>query len=412
MSTSSAPAGTAAPAPGRSVEPGATPADAPARGTGSRSSWGSLLAFKRISGVYVFLVMGLVFSLTIPDLFLTQTTWLTLANEQAVTTILAIGLTFALSSGVFDLSIGAILGCSAAVVAFLHVHAGWDVWTACAVAVLFGAVVGCLNALVVVTFKVDSFIATLGVQAILFAVLLRVTEGQQIIGLPIEFLDIGTTRVAGVPLPFVVMLVLALVAWYVMDLTPLGRYIEATGGNRDAARLAGVRTSRLTWFCFVVSGAVAAVGGIILLTRVSAAGPTTGTEYVLPVFAAAFLGRTQFRPGRFNIWGTVLAVYLLAMITKGLQLWGQEPWVTQLFYGVVLVVAVSLSGLERRQRARRTTAAPPPGAADAVPATAAADAIAPGSAAPGSAAPGSAAPAPAGAPAPRTVPDPEGEHDR
>jgi ribose transport system permease protein len=290
---------------------------------------------------------------TIPDLFLTQTTWTTLANEQAVTTIVAVGLTFALSSGVFDLTIGAIVGGAAATVAYLNVNEGWNVWLACVAALVLGVAVGCLNALVVVKFKVDSFIATLGVQAILFAVLLRITNGQQIIGLPAGFLDIASYKLLGIPLPFYVMLVIAFIAWYVMDLTPLGRYIEATGGNKDAARLAGVRTSRLAWFAFVVSGLVAAIGGIILLTRISAAGPTTGNDYLLPVFAAAFLGRTQFRPGRFNIWGTVLAVYLLAMITKGLQLSGSDPWVTNLFYGVVLVGAVSLSGLERRQRVRR-----------------------------------------------------------
>jgi ribose transport system permease protein len=312
-----------------------------------------MLSVRRIAGIYLFVLMFLVFALTIPDLFLTSTTWTTLANEQAVTTIVAIGLTFALSAGVFDLSIGAMLGCSAAVVAYLTVNEGWNVWLACVAALVFGALVGCLNAVVVVKFKVDSFIATLGVQAILFALLLRVTEGQQIVGLPTAFLDIAAYRLAGIPVPFFIMLGMALVGWYVMELTPVGRYIEATGGNKDAARLAGVRTTRLTWLAFVICSVVGAVGGIILLTRISAAGPSTGGDYILPVFAAAFLGRTQFRPGRFNIWGTVLAVYLLAMITKGLQLAGNDPWVTQFFYGAVLVGAVSLSGLERRQRVVR-----------------------------------------------------------
>jgi ribose transport system permease protein len=327
----------------------------------------SLLSPRRIAGIYLFAIMFVVFSITIPDLFLTQTTWTTLANEQAVTTIAAIGLTYTLSAGVFDLSIGAVLGCSGAVVAYLTVNDGWNVWLACLVAIGFGLLVGCVNALVVVKFRVDSFIATLGMQAILFALLLRVTNGQQIIGLPSNFLDIAIYKIFGIPLPFYIMLGFAIVGWYVMNWTPLGRYIEATGGNKDAARLAGVRTGRLTWLAFVITGVVAAVAGIILLTRISAAGPDTGGDYVLPVFAACFLGRTQFRPGRFNVWGTVLAVYLLAMITKGLQLSGQLPWVTQFFYGAVLVAAVSLSGLERRQRAVRAKvsapAAPPAGAA-------------------------------------------------
>jgi ribose transport system permease protein len=318
-----------------------------------------LLSLRLIAGIYLFVIMFAVFAFTIPHLFLTETTWTTLANEQAVTVTVAIGLTYTLAAGVFDLSIGAVLGCSAAVVAYLTVNEGWNVWLACVAALVFGAFVGCLNALVVVKYRVDSFIATLGVQAILFALLLRVTNGQQIIGLPQSFLNIAVYKIAGIPLPFYIMLGIAIIAWYVMDLTPLGRYIEATGGNKDAARLAGVRTARLTWLAFVITSVVASIGGIVLLTRISAAGPNTGSDYVLPVFAAVFLGRTQFRPGRFNIWGTVLAVYLLAMITKGLQLSGAQPWVTQLFYGAVLVVAVSLSGIERRQRAvRPVTKAP------------------------------------------------------
>src|SRR4051812_24514015 len=164
----------------------------------------SALSVRRIAGLYLFAIMFVVFAVTIPDLFLTSTTWSTLANEQAVTTIVAIGLTFALSAGVFDLSIGALLGCSAAVVAYLNVNEGWNVWLACVAALVFGVAVGCLNSLVVVKFRVDSFIATLGIQAILFALLLRVTEGQQIVGLPTAFLDIAAYRFAGIPVPFFV----------------------------------------------------------------------------------------------------------------------------------------------------------------------------------------------------------------
>ena len=348
-----------APATGVLAEPadpvtGLSDAAPPADGdTSSGRSLGHLFAFKRVSGLYIWLLVILVFSLWIPDLFLTEVTWTTLAAEQAVTTIVAVGLVVALAAGVFDLSVGATLGMAAAITAHLITREGWPAWAAVVVALGFGALVGLVNGLVVVRFKVDSFIATLGMSSVLFALLQWITENQQIVGLPSSYLDLASTKILGIPLPFYIMLVLALVLWYVMEWTPLGRYIEATGGNREAARLAGVPAQRLIVLSFVVSGTVAALGGVVVLARISGASPTLGNEYVLPVFAAAFVGATQFRPGRFNIAGTVVAVYLLATGTKGLQLAGAEPWITQLFYGIALILAVGLASLERRERTKR-----------------------------------------------------------
>lgn len=308
------------------------------------------LSFKRVSGVYVLVALFILFSIWIPDLWLTRTTWIALASEQAVTATVALGLTVALAAGVFDLAVGAAMGVASATVATLCVEVGWDPLPAALVGLGTGFCIGLLNSLVVVKFRVDSFVATLGMSAVLFAMLLKITDNQQIVGLPTGFLKISSTRLAGIPVLFVVTIGVAIVLWYVMECTPLGRYIEATGGNAEAARLAGVKTARMTIVAFVVSGVVAAGAGIMLLIRTSAASPTTGSEYLLPAFAAASLGATQFRPGRYNIWGTILAVYILAVGIKGLQLVGVEPWVTQLFYGAALIAAVSLANLERRQR--------------------------------------------------------------
>jgi ribose transport system permease protein len=259
-------------------------------------------------------------------------------------------LVIALSAGVFDLAIGATLGISAATVAYLMVNVGWPWPAAVLAALLVGVVIGMLNAFVVVRLRVDSFIATLGMSSILFALLQFVTNNRQIVGLPSDFLSLASQRILGIPIPFYVMVIVALLLWYMMERTPVGRYIEATGGNKEAARLAGVKTDRMVVIGFLASGTVAALAGAVLLSRVSGASPTLGNEYVLPVFAAAFLGATQLRPGRFNVWGTVIAVYVLATGIKGLQLLGVPPWATQLFYGVALIFAVALAVAERRQR--------------------------------------------------------------
>lgn len=308
------------------------------------------LSFRRLSGVYVWIAIVIIFSVWIPDLFLTETTFLALATEQAVTTLVALGLVVALAAGVFDLAVGATIGFSAATVAYLVVNSGWPWPTAVAVALVVGFVIGMLNAFVVVRLRVDSFIATLGMSSILFALLQFVTGNKAIVGLPADFLNLASQRILGIPVPFYIMIIVALLLWYMMERTPLGRYIEATGGNKEAARLAGVKTDRMVVIGFVVSGTVGALAGAVLLSRVSGASPTLGGEYVLPVFAAAFLGATQLRPGRFNIWGTVIAVYVLATGIKGLQLVGVPPWATQLFYGGALIFAVALAVAERRQR--------------------------------------------------------------
>lgn len=308
------------------------------------------LSFRRISGIYVLIAIIIIFSILVPNLFLTNTTFLALSTEQAVTTLVALGLVVALSAGVFDLSVGATVGISAATVAYFVVNQGWAWPVASLAALVVGFIIGLLNSFVVVRLRVDSFIATLGMSSILFALLQFVTGNRQIVGLPQDFLGLASQRILGIPVPLYIMVSVALLLWYMMERTPLGRYIEATGGNKEAARLAGVKTDRMILVGFLTSAVVASLAGVVLLSRVSGASPTLGNEYILPVFAAAFLGATQLRPGRFNIWGTVIAVFVLATGIKGLQLMGVQPWATQLFYGVALIFAVSLAVAERRQR--------------------------------------------------------------
>jgi len=273
--------------------------------------------------------------------------------DNAITTIVALGLVVALATGVFDLSVGAVLGFSAVLSAHLMVEQNLPPVVAVAISLAFGFVVGVVNGVIIVKYKVDSFIATLAMSSVLIALQEWLTGNQQIIGLSSGFKRISTIKPLGVPIAFIYMLLLAFVLWYVLQFTPLGRYLYATGGSREIARLAGLRPDRWVALSLIVSSLVAAFAGIVVLARVSGAGPTLGGTYLLPVFAAAFLGATQITPGRFNVWGTVVAVFVLATGSKGLQLAGFEPWVDKMFYGVVLVLSVILAG-STRLRQRRT----------------------------------------------------------
>jgi ribose transport system permease protein len=318
--------------------------DAPAPGMErDRGRLARALSFRNISAIYVFVVIFVVFSLWVPDTFLSGDTWRALISSQAVTAMLAVGLVVALSAGAFDLAIGATLGFGSILVSWLLVKRGIPMVPGIALTILAGAVVGLLNGLLIVRARIDSFIATLGMSSVLIAMIAWISSSQQITGLSSSFQKLGTTEIFGLTLPVYLMLGVALAAWYVLECTPVGRRVYATGGNAEAARLAGVRTAAVVVLALVCCGAIGAFSGLLVTSALGTGDPTIGPAYLLPAFSAAFLGSTQFRGGRFNVWGTVLAVYVLATGVKGLQLAGAPIWIPDLFNGVALLLAVGMA---------------------------------------------------------------------
>lgn len=312
------------------------------------------LSLRRVSALYVLFALIGLFSIWVPDTFLTTTTLKTLLAQQAITAMVAIGLVLPLAAGAFDLSVGLVLGTGAIVCAWLVGTHDQSVVVSISLALGAGLLVGVVNGLLVTRARIDSFIATLGVSACLTAVVTWISDGQLIIDLPDGFQRIATTEVAGIVLPVYYLFVLAIALWFVLEHTPVGRRVYATGGNSDAARLAGVRTTRVVFGVFVASAVIASFAGVLQTASIGTGDPGIGPSYLLPAFAAAFLGSTQIKPGRFNVWGTVLAVYVLATGVKGLQLAGAPFWLPDLFNGVALLLAVGLSGLPRRSRRSRT----------------------------------------------------------
>ncbi|MFE4756798.1 IclR family transcriptional regulator C-terminal domain-containing protein [Streptomyces mirabilis] len=312
----------------------------------------SPLSFANISLVYVWAAVFVLFALWVPDKFLTATTWQSMAGEQAVTVILALAVVVALAAGVFDLSVGAVMGATAILVAKLMAGMGMSPVPAALATLVAGALAGCVTATMVVVFRVHSFIATLGIGSVLTAFVSAVSNNQLIIGLPTSFQQWATFEVLGIQGAFWIALVLAATIWFVLEHRPVGRFMYATGSNAEAARLAGVRTDRVTFGTIVCTALIATVAGIVVTSRIATGSPTIGPPYLLPAFAAAFLGSTQIRQGRFNVLGTLIAVYALATGVKGLQLAGAPFWLPDLFNGVALLVAVALS-VRRRQLTSR-----------------------------------------------------------
>jgi ribose transport system permease protein len=306
-----------------------------------------LLSFRNISAFYIFAAMFILFSIWVPGTFLTTETWRSILSQQALTALAALALVIPLAAGTFNLAVGAEVGFGAILVAWL-INRGAGVPEAILITMAAGVVVGIVNGLLIVRARIDSFIATLGMSSVLLAVIQWISGGTQILNLPTGFQNIATDQLLGIADPVYFMLVVALVVWYVLEQTSVGRRIYATGGNAEAARLAGVQTRRVIVGAFVAGGLIAALTGWLASSQLAVGDPTIGPPYLLPAFAAAFLGSTQFRGGRYNVWGTVLAVYVLAVGVKGLQLAGAPVWIPDLFNGVALLLAVGMARFQRR----------------------------------------------------------------
>jgi ribose transport system permease protein len=310
---------------------------------------GFSLGLDRFSGLYVWAALLIVFGVWVPDTFLRLNTLTIIAGDQAITAMLALGIIIPLAAGVFDLSFAGVAGVAVAVTAWAQVE-GLSPVVAALLAILVATAVGAINGFVVVKLKVNSFIATLGMSSLLLAAAYWITDGKQIVsGFSEAFLDLGTLQILGIPLPFYAMLLLAIVVYIVIEYLPIGRYLYASGGNPVAARLAGVRVDRIVFGSLVVSSLIAGLAGVVLAARLGTASPDIGPSYLLPAFSAVFLGSTQIKPGRVNVVGTLIAIYLLATGVKGLQLAGAPVYVDDLFNGAALIIAVALAARSARK---------------------------------------------------------------
>jgi len=321
------------------------------RPDGSRTGGRLSAAVTNFSLVFIWIALIVLFGLLEPDTFLTMDTLRTVLADQAITAIMALALILPIAANQFDLSIAGAMGLAIVLVGEFMVKAELAPALTVILVLAAGVVVGLVNAFVVVGLKVNSFIATLGTGSILLAMQQWISGGEVITsGISEAFKNLGRTTIFTIPTPFFYMLAIAAVLWYVLDYRQVGRYLYATGSNADAARLAGVRVNRLASIALVVSATVATIAWIIFMMRIGSTSLDAGTPYLLPAFAAAFLGATQFKEGNVNVPGTLVAVYVLATGVKGVQLMGAPFWVDDLFNGVALIVAVALAVRSGRQR--------------------------------------------------------------
>jgi len=312
----------------------------------------------RLFSQYGLLVIGLIFivtfSLLLPSTFPTSTTIRSILDAQAVIALLALAETIVVIVGEFDLSVGYSVGmCSILTIGFI-VRTGLPWIVSVLLVSCVGLGVGLINGLLVHVAKIDSFIATLGVGTVAYAVSNWYTSDQQVTGqLPVGFEDIYAAKFIGIPLSGVYVILLLAVMWIVLEFTPAGRYLYALGGNRRAAELSRIPSRRYIIGAFMASGMIVALAGILLASRLQIGDVNNGPDYLLPTFVGAMLGSTTIKPGRANPAGTLVAVFVLGIGIAGFQqLGGSTQFIVPLFNGVTLVAGVGLAGFAARRISR------------------------------------------------------------
>lgn len=317
--------------------------------------WVRQLGPSRFSIVYLYAAGFILFSLWVPGTWLTSVTHQSVLNISfALPGMAAMAVLIPLIAGTFDLSISGTMSASAVTTSCLLVNDNWSMWPAIGVGMLAALAAGVVNGVLVVAVRINSFIATLATSAVLGAYAEWRSGGVQITGFTQAFTQLSARNIGGgVQIKVVYLAVIAVAAWYVIEHTPAGRYLQATGDNPAAARLAGVPTARYVFLSLIASALIAGAAGIIEASTIGAGSATLGSEFLLPAFAAAFLGSTQFKM-RFNVWGTLAAIWVLASGVQGVTLAvGSFTWLNDFFFGVALIVAVGSSSSLERWRAFR-----------------------------------------------------------
>jgi ribose transport system permease protein len=308
--------------------------------------------FERVALLLVWALLIAFFSYLMPRSFMNWGNFAILFASYAPAALLALAIIVPLTAGDYDLSVGATLTLSACVIGVLNVWYGVPILWSILAALGAGLAVGLINAFFIIYVRIPSLVVTLGTTSLITGFVQWLTNSSTIGGIDNALImAVVGGRLLGVPYAFYYAFVAAIVMWYIFDYTPLGRRLLFVGRGREVARLNGIAVDRVRLGALITSGGVAAAAGVLYAGVLGSADPYSGLNYLLPAFAAAFLGATTILPGRFNPWGAIVAVYFLATGITGLTMLGIPLWVTNVFNGGALILAVTISQLTRGREA-------------------------------------------------------------
>jgi len=291
----------------------------------------------QLRAAWMLLAVCVILAIASP-VFATSANLLNVALATSVTALLAAGQTFVIILAEIDLSVGAILGFSAAITAMVLRH--HSTITGIVVGLAVGAAAGLVNGLLVTKTRMPSFIATLATLSILSGLALQLTQGNPVSVSDYNFQNIGQARIAGIPTPVWIMLVVFVIFGILLARTRFGRYAYATGDNAEAAKLSGISVDRVKILAFVISGALAALAGFVVTARLSTAEPTAGTGLELEAIAAVIIGGTSLAGGRGDLLGTIVGALILGVIDNGMNLLNVNPFLQDVVKGLVILFAV------------------------------------------------------------------------
>ena len=319
--------------------------------TGLLRRYGTLIGF---AAIIVF------FSISLPDTFLTGRNWLNISQQVSMLTVVAAAMTIVMVMGDFDLSVGSMASLAGIVAAVLFTF-GFSVPAAVSMALLVGLAGGAINGVLVSLFGILPFIATLATLTVFSGAAFLISDGKTIFGRDIpqafsgfarEGLPLGTIGDQTLSLPYltIVAIVVVVLVWVLLEQTTFGRRLYAIGGNREAARLAGVRVKRLRLIAFALTGFGAAAAGLMYASRVASANPTQGSGLMLNAIAAVFLGMTMSEEGEPRVHATLIGVLILGVLDNGLTQMSVDSYVRDILVGVIIIAAVASSSLWKRFR--------------------------------------------------------------
>jgi ribose transport system permease protein len=307
-------------------------------------------------GLVVLLLLTIVIFSLIPEsagIFPTRANLNNILGGEVTLCIVAIAFTLPLMVGQLDLSVASAAGLASVAATAAMSHFQMPLPVAIAVALAIGLIVGMANGYLIAIIGLDSIIVTLAGMTLIGGFVLWYTKGLSInTGISSTLTDFGSLQWFGIPRITYLLVIVAALFWYLIEKTPFGRYVRMIGSNRSAARLVGLPVQHLMFLVFALTGVLAGLTGVLLTARSGGSNPLDGPGLLLPALAAVYLGATTIQPGRFNIIGTILGVFFVAVAVSGLTLCGVPPFVEQLFDGGALLLAVSLSrGLGRARGA-------------------------------------------------------------
>ncbi len=288
------------------------------------------------------------FALNSP-VFLTRFNLLNILLQSSIQGIVAIGMTFVILTAGIDLSVGSVVALSGVIMALL-LHAGVPVWAVLLLNFAFGVLVGVFHAFSITRIGMAPFIVTLATMAMARGLTMVLSDGKTIFDFPPEFEFFGAGQIGPIAVAVIIFLLYALLAELLLRGTVLGRNIYAVGSNPRAAALSGIRTERVLYFVYIVSGFSCALAGLVLTGRLGAAMPTAAMGYELDAIAAVIIGGASLMGGKGTILGTVIGVLLIGVINNGMNLMNVPPFWQSFLKGAVIYLAVMIDSLKNRQR--------------------------------------------------------------